>query len=64
MTLDWNEEKNKILKKTRNVSFEDIELALLNGGLLEIVEHPNQKQYPHQKIMYIKIERIYFYNFY
>ena len=46
--LDWNEEKNNILKRERNISFEEIELAIANGGLIETILHPNQDKYPGQ----------------
>ena len=42
MTLfDWNDEKNAWLKKERGVSFEDIVFHHANGGLLDIIDHPN-----------------------
>ena len=53
--IDWNEEKNNFLKKERNISFEDIEFAISNGGLIETREHPNQEKYPGQKLFFINI---------
>jgi hypothetical protein len=48
----WNEEKNMLLKANldRAVCFEDIVLAIENGGLLDDVEHMNDVRYPHQRV--------------
>lgn len=54
--FDWNEDKNKILKEKRGISFEEIKLAVEGGDLLDTYNHPNQKRYPGQKIMVIKID--------
>lgn len=47
--FDWNEEKNQLLKETRNVSFEDVITALENKQLLaELIgkgDYTHQKQY-------------------
>ncbi|UCH96898.1 MAG: toxin [Candidatus Aminicenantes bacterium] len=51
--FDWNEKKNKWLKKERGISFERILEALDQGNLLADIDHPDQKKYPHQKIMYV-----------
>ncbi len=34
-----------------------MEKALLDGKLMNVVQHPNQKKYTNQKIMYIEIEK-------
>jgi uncharacterized DUF497 family protein len=31
--LDWNDEKNMLLKRERGVSFEQVELAIASGDL-------------------------------
>lgn len=53
---DWNDEKNKILKKLRGVSFEQVELSIESGGLIDRVKHSNPEKYPNQKIFIVKIE--------
>lgn len=53
--LDWDEEKNQTLKKERDVSFEDVIIAIELGGVLDIIEHPNPKKYPNQKVLVINI---------
>ena len=52
---DWNDDKNKILKKLRAVSFEQVELAIESGDLVDRVKHPNAKKYPNQKVFFVKI---------
>ncbi|MEK9150129.1 MAG: BrnT family toxin [Candidatus Desantisbacteria bacterium] len=53
---DWNDEKNKILKKLRGVSFEQVELAIESGNLIDRVKHPNPEKYPNQKVFLVEIE--------
>jgi len=52
---DWNNDKNCELKRTRNVSFEQVVLHVSQGDLLDILEHPNQVQYARQKILVVKM---------
>ena len=49
-SYNWNTEKNKLLKETRNISFEEIVLAISQNKIIEVYEHPNQEKYPGQKI--------------
>ncbi len=51
----WNNEKNDWLKKERGISFEQITMHIEQGDLLDIVDHPNQSQYPHQQILIVEI---------
>ncbi|WP_419776779.1 DUF4258 domain-containing protein [Malaciobacter marinus] len=55
-SIRYNFEKNELLKEQRNISFEDVILALESGKLLDDVEHPNKKKYPNQNIFIILIE--------
>jgi len=54
--FDWNDEKNEVLKKTRGVSFEQVELAIALGDLIDRIKHPNSAKYPSQKIFLVQIE--------
>ncbi|MBI5639791.1 MAG: DUF4258 domain-containing protein [Nitrospirae bacterium] len=54
--FDWNDDKNDLLKKERGVSFEQVELAIAAGDLIDRVRHPNQSTYPKQKVFLVKIE--------
>jgi len=49
----WNHEKNEQLKADREISFEEIVLALEDDGLLDILRHPNKSKYPNQRILVI-----------
>lgn len=53
----WNEEKNVLLRNERGVGFEEVIIALSEGGPLKILEHPNRKRYPHQKIFVIVLDQ-------
>ena len=55
-TIRYSLEKNELLKKERNVSFEDVLLALEDGNLIDDIEHPNKEKYPNQNIFIILIE--------
>lgn len=53
MGYSWNQEKNEWLKKHREIDFDEIIDIMAQGGLLDVVTHPNQKKYPGQKIYVI-----------
>jgi hypothetical protein len=55
-TIRYSLEKNEILRSQRDISFEDVILALENGKLLDDIEHPNKEKYPNQNIFIILIE--------
>jgi len=52
----WNPEKNKLLKKERNIGFEDVVFHIEAGDEVDILEHPNKEQYSNQKISVVIIE--------
>ena len=53
---NWNVEKNEKLINERGISFEKAVWCIDNGGLVDIIEHPNKKKYPGQKILIISID--------
>ncbi len=55
-TIRYSLEKNEILKRDRNISYEDIILALESGNLLDDIEHPNKEKYPNQNIFIILVQ--------
>jgi uncharacterized DUF497 family protein len=55
MRFVWKEEKNKILKQKRKISFEQIVLAIENKQVVDVMEHPNQKKYKGQIFMMVEI---------
>lgn len=52
----WSNEKNRLLKAERNVSFEEAVFHIEQGQLLDIVQHPNQEKYPGQRIFVVNID--------
>jgi uncharacterized DUF497 family protein len=55
MEYFWNDEKNEILKQTRDISFEEIVEYLQSNELLGSVDNPS-KNYPNQKAFLINIK--------
>lgn len=51
-SIRYSLEKNELLKEQRNISFEDVILALESGNLLDDIEHPNKEKYPNQKLCF------------
>jgi uncharacterized DUF497 family protein len=51
----WNENKNRLLKAERGVSFEEVIAAIASGAVLDVVEHPNQNRYPNQRIFIVQL---------
>jgi uncharacterized DUF497 family protein len=56
MKFEWNSDKNEKLKKERNISFEQIIFHLSEGDLWKIADHPNQGDYPGQKIYFVIVD--------
>lgn len=52
----WNHQKNAALKAQRNITFEQMVLAIEADGLLDVVQHPNSDNYPHQLILVVNYE--------
>jgi hypothetical protein len=55
MRYVWKEAKNELLKKTRNVSFERIILAIEQKNIVDIFEHPNQEKYKGQLFILVEM---------
>jgi hypothetical protein len=55
-TIRYSLEKNEILKSERDISFEDVILALESGYLLDDITHPNREKYSNQNIFIILIQ--------
>ena len=54
--FDWSDEKNETLGRTRGVCFEDALIYIQNGGVLDVVHHPNRERYPDQNIMVLNAD--------
>ena len=56
MKFEWDPEKNERLKIERNISFEKIIFHLSQGDVWKIADHPDQENYPGQKIYFVIVE--------
>ncbi len=61
MQILWSVEKNSVLKQTRKVCFEDVENAIMNDNILDIIPHHNQEKYAHQELMIVSIQNYTYY---
>ena len=55
--FDWSTEKNQQLIEQRGISFERVVAAIEQGGLVNVLEHPNQERYPGQSIYVVDVEQ-------
>lgn len=55
MKYEWNPKKNEWLKKERNIAFEQIIFHLSQGNVWKCADHPDQENYPGQKIYFVII---------
>ena len=56
MDIDWNTEKNELLKSTRNISFKMVLEEIVEGRILEDSPPPNHQKYPNQNVFVVKID--------
>jgi len=54
--FSWNSDKNEWLKIEWNISFEENVFYIEQGGLLDIVEHPNLDKYKGQRLFIVNVE--------
>ena len=53
--FDWESQKNQKLKQERDIGFEEVLIAIDEGKILDIVEHPKKTKYPNQRIFIVNI---------
>jgi len=51
----WNPEEDEFLRKERGVSFEEIVFHIEQGDVVDLLEHPNQKRYPGQRVFVVNV---------
>ncbi len=56
VSFDWSTEKNRRLIEQRGISFESVVSAIEQGGLVDVLEHPNQDRYQGQMIYVVEAE--------
>ena len=52
----WNEDKNRLLKLERGISFEQVVAHIAIGGLIDIVEHPHPEKYAGQRMFVVRVQ--------
>ena len=57
MVFDWDNAKNKILKNERDIQFEDVVVAIENGGLIRKIKHTNPTKYSNQELILVVINK-------
>ena len=51
----WDVKKNERLKAERGITFEEVVSGIERGGVLDIMEHPNQDRYGGQRLFVLDI---------
>lgn len=54
--INFNEEKNQLLKATRGIGFGEIIEAISRGGLLADIAHPSKSR-PNQRLYAVRIKK-------
>jgi uncharacterized DUF497 family protein len=55
--ISWNEEKNKLLKETRGIGFDEIVKALQFNKNTISIPHPNHREFKNQQIFIVIINK-------
>jgi uncharacterized DUF497 family protein len=53
--FNWDNEKNEELKKERNISFEQIIIAIEEDKIVDVLEHTNKDKYPNQILLLLNL---------
>ena len=61
MEVNYSDEKNDILKQTRGICFEDVELSISLGEVLAVKPHHNIEKYPNQMLLIVFIKNYTYY---
>ena len=54
--IRWDEQKNEWLKQNRGLRFEQVAGLIEQGQVLEVMDHPDQRKYPRQKMAIVEID--------
>ena len=52
--FSWSTSKNERLKAERQISFDEIVVAIEEGGVLDVLAHSNSARYPNQRILVVR----------
>lgn len=61
LIVEWNEDKNDLLKQTRRVCFEDVMNYIINDEILDVLPHHNPEKYPNQRIFVLRLHGYIYY---
>lgn len=56
-SINFNEEKNQLLKASRGINFEDVVNAIEKGKVVGHIKHFKEKKYPNQFLLLIEIDK-------
>jgi len=56
MIIEWDDDKNQLLQKSRGLSFENALEAIMDGRILADLKHPDPER-SHQRLMIIEIDQ-------
>lgn len=54
--FNWNPDKNQLLSREREISFERMVFEIGSGNELAMLEYPNQEKYPGQRIAMVQVD--------
>ncbi|MDH3402410.1 MAG: DUF4258 domain-containing protein [Acidobacteriota bacterium] len=54
--FSWSPEKNEQLLRERGITFEEIVFHIERGDVLDLLEHPDRKRYPGQRVFIVEVE--------
>jgi len=55
LKIEWNHEKNEYLKKSRDICFEDVKVAILEDKVIDVIPHFNKK-FSHEEIIIVLLK--------
>ncbi|KPA17665.1 toxin [Candidatus Magnetomorum sp. HK-1] len=55
MNFDFDAEKNELLFRERDVTFQNVIDAIKEKGVLADFKHPNMEKYPNQRIFVVEL---------
>lgn len=55
MEFRWSEDKDAALRQSRGIGFAEVVAAIAEGGLLDVLEHPNSEKFGHQKVLAVRV---------
>ena len=55
VTYRWDNDKNRLLKQQRGVTFEQVVMHIEHGDVLDIIAHQNRTKYPNQQVLVVNM---------